>query len=524
MLPRSGRKCSEQQKDVCCPHLLQLCDRRFTMIEDNKENKGHSSERGRVTLIFSLKNEVGELIKALKIFQENHVNLLHIESRKSNRRNSEFEILVDCDINREQLNDVFPLLKSHITMLSVDSPDQLTVKEDDNVYRRRRKYFAELAMNYKHGDPIPKIEFTEEEIKTWGTIFRELNKLYPTHACREYLRNLPLLSKYCDYREDNIPQLEDVSNFLKECTGFSIRPVAGYLSPRDFLSGLAFRVFHCTQYVRHSSDPLYTPEPSGCKHDADILLQCYFFTVEFGLCKQDGQLRVFGAGLLSSISELKHAISGHAKVKPFDPKVACKQECLITTFQDVYFVSESFEDAKQKMSIGMDFGSPFHIEGDSLSLDTRGEGLGPIPKDMTDSEDSPMGICSGEQKGSGIDTGELYVWGRNKHGQLASLAAFLLLPQRIDARCFQDEKVTAVWSGWTHLVAQTETGKVFTWGRADYGQLGRRLESPEGQKPHKQDSQLTFWRPQSSVSLPLCCLTGAAKESEGVLAHKKLMA
>ncbi|KAM7330832.1 hypothetical protein ACRRTK_010021 [Alexandromys fortis] len=361
---------------------------RHTMIED-KENKDRSSERSRVTLILSLKNEVGGLIKALKIFQEKHVNLLHIESRKSNRRNSELEIFVDCDISREQLNDIFPLLKSHTTVLSVDSPDQLAGKEDvletvpwfpkkisdldfcanrvlmygseldadhpgfkDNVYRRRRKYFAELAMNYKHGDPIPKIEFTEEEIKTWGTIFRELNKLYPTHACKEFLRNLPLLSKCCGYREDNIPQLEDVSNFLKESTGFSIRPVAGYLSPRDFLSGLAFRVFHCTQYVRHSSDPLYTPEPvrcSGCERDVGILLQCYFFTVEFGLCKQDGQLRVFGAGLLSSISELKHALSGRAKVKPFDPKVACKQECLITTFQDVYFVSESFEDAKEKM-------------------------------------------------------------------------------------------------------------------------------------------------------------------------------
>lgn len=62
--------------------------------------------------------------------QENHVNLLHIESRKSKRRNSEFEIFVDCDINREQLNDIFPLLKSHTTVLSVDSTDQLSEKED----------------------------------------------------------------------------------------------------------------------------------------------------------------------------------------------------------------------------------------------------------------------------------------------------------------------------------------------------------------------------------------------------------
>lgn len=124
-------------------------------------------------------------------------------------------------------------------------------------------------------------------------------------------------------------------------------------------------------------------------------------------------------------------------------------------------------------------------------------------------------VAGSDHSAALTDTGELYVWGRNKHGQLASLAAFLLLPQRIDARCFQNEKLTAVWSGWTHLVAQTETGKVFTWGRADYGQLGQRLESPDGRKPHKLDSSLAFWRLQSSVPLPLHCLTGAAKISCG---------
>ncbi|XP_062402907.1 tryptophan 5-hydroxylase 1a [Sardina pilchardus] len=407
---------NNEMNKVAFPKIDENKDNKTDNETDNKtDNKTASTERSRAAIVFSLKNEVGGLVKALKLFQENHVNLVHIESRKSKRRNSEFEIFVDCDSNHEQLNEIIQLLKSHVNVVDMDNS---TLREEDvdmenvpwfpkkisdldkcanrvlmygsdldadhpgfkdNVYRKRRKDFADLAMGYKHGDPIPRIEFTEEEVRTWSVVFRELNKLYPTHACREYLKNLPLLTKHCQYREDNIPQLEDVSRFLRERTGFTIRPVAGYLSPRDFLAGLAFRVFHCTQYVRHSSDPLYTPEPDTCHEllghvpllaepsfaqfsqeiglaslgasddSVQKLATCYFFTVEFGLCKQEGKLRAYGAGLLSSISELKHALSGNARITPFDPNVTCNQECLITTFQDVYFVSDSFEEAKVKM-------------------------------------------------------------------------------------------------------------------------------------------------------------------------------
>lgn len=97
-----------------------------------------------------------------------------------------------------------------------------------------------------------------------GVVFRTLQKLYITYAVPEYMENWPQLVKYCGYREDNLPQLQDINVFLKRKTGFQLRPVAGYLTPRDFLSGLAFRVFHCTQYIRHSSDPFYTPEPDCC--------------------------------------------------------------------------------------------------------------------------------------------------------------------------------------------------------------------------------------------------------------------
>ncbi|XP_029453483.1 tryptophan 5-hydroxylase 2 isoform X2 [Rhinatrema bivittatum] len=427
--------------------ILQLNKANFGKIDEKRGgSRGETSvEGGKTALVFSLKNEVGGLVKTLRLFQEKHINMLHIESRKSKRRNSEVEIFVDCECSKREFKELLQLLKLQVDIISLSPAEQTWAEAEeledvpwfprkiseldrcshrvlmygseldadhpgfkDNVYRQRRKYFVDVAMSYKYGQPIPRIEYTAEEIKTWGTVFRELTKLYPTHACREYLKNLPLLTKYCGYREDNVPQLEDVSSFLKERSGFMVRPVAGYLSPRDFLAGLAYRVFHCTQYVRHGSDPLYTPEPDTCHEllghvplladpkfaqfsqeiglaslgasDEDVqkLATCYFFTIEFGLCKQEGQLRAYGAGLLSSIGELKHALSDKAKVKSFDPKTTCVQECLITTFQEAYFVSESFEEAKEKMrdfakSINRPFSVYFNPYTQSIEIlkDTR---------------------------------------------------------------------------------------------------------------------------------------------------------
>ncbi|XP_023406574.2 secretion-regulating guanine nucleotide exchange factor isoform X4 [Loxodonta africana] len=124
-------------------------------------------------------------------------------------------------------------------------------------------------------------------------------------------------------------------------------------------------------------------------------------------------------------------------------------------------------------------------------------------------------LAGSDHSASLTDAGELYVWGSNKHGQLSAQAAFLPVPQKIEVHCFQNEKVTAVWSGWTHLVAQTETGKVFTWGRADYGQLGRKLEAHEGWKQEKQESSLPCLKPRNSVPSSLHCLTGAIEVSCG---------
>ena len=382
-----------------------------------------------VIILFSMKEEVGALSAALKILSDNGVNLNHIESRSSKRFPNEYEFIMEIDTTTGNVDEALNCLRDctqYMTIISRDKDrsdsksvpwfpgkrrdlDQfanqiLSYGEEldadhpgftDPVYRKRRKYFADIAFNYKHGQPIPRIEYTEDEINTWRTVYNELIKLYPTHACKEHNHIFKLMIENCNYGPDSIPQLEDVSNFLRDATGFILRPVAGLLSSRDFLAGLAFRVFHSTQYIRHSSRPLYTPEPDVChemlghaplfadpsfaRFSQEIglaslgapdeyiqkLATCYWFTVEFGLCKQNGKVKAYGAGLLSSYGELEYALSSTPKVLPFDPPVTGEQEYPITEYQPVYFLAESFEDAQYKLrEFALTIPRPFSIRYD----------------------------------------------------------------------------------------------------------------------------------------------------------------
>lgn len=75
----------------------------------------------------------------------------------------------------------------------------------------------------------------------------------------------------------------------------------------------------------------------------------YWFSIEFGLVKEGGFLKAYGAGLLSSFGELQNSLSGKPEYRPFDPKVTGLQEYPITRYQPVLYVADSFARASEQL-------------------------------------------------------------------------------------------------------------------------------------------------------------------------------
>ncbi len=377
----------------------------------------------RLSLLVALEDRPGALETALHAFTAAGVNLTHIESRPA--RGASFDFFVDCEGDRndpavrqaiaaleplaEKLlildRQEVPWFPRHVSELdllashTLDAGAELTADHPgfkDADYRQSRARIDALARSYRHGAPLPEPDYSAEETSTWRTVYRRLRELHAAHACSAYEGVIAELEAEAGFGAETIPRFAVVSDFLQERTGFRLRPVSGLLGPREFLAGLAFRVFFATQYVRHHSRPLYTPEPDVCHElighapmfadaafadfsqeiglaslgasDQDIerLARCYWYSVEFGLLLEGEALKAYGAGLLSSFGELEHACGvgearGLPEYLPWDPAEAADRPYAITEYQDAYFVAPSLQLAKRRMrSFCRDLPRPFY--------------------------------------------------------------------------------------------------------------------------------------------------------------------
>ncbi|GLH03658.1 Tyrosine 3-monooxygenase [Gryllus bimaculatus] len=359
-------------------------------------------------LVLRLRDGVGALARILKTIENFKGSVTHVETRAAKGTGARADALVRVDISRQQLLLLLRALRQSAALASValladthvsikdpwfprhaselDNCNHLMTKYEpeldmnhpgfaDKVYRERRKMIADIAFAFKHGDPIPTIEYTAAETATWRVVFNNTVDLLPKYACAEYRRVFGMLEEANIFTPDRIPQLEEMSSFLNRHTGFRLRPAAGLLTARDFLASLAFRIFQSTQYVRHTSSPHHTPEPD-CIHEMighmPLLADPKFaqFSQEIGLASlgaSDAEIEklstAYGAGLLSSTRELLHAVSDKPEHRPFEPALTAIQPYQDQEVQPIYYVAESFEDAKDKfrrwVSTGMS--RPFEV-------------------------------------------------------------------------------------------------------------------------------------------------------------------
>jgi phenylalanine-4-hydroxylase len=244
----------------------------------------------------------------------------------------------------------------------------------DSEYRARRNRIAEIALSYRPGAPIPDAPYTAEEHEVWRTISKALAPAHQEHACAEYLECV----KRLELPQDRIPQLREVSDRVERISGFRLEPVAGLVEPRVFLESLANGVFLSTQYIRHHSAPLYTPEPdvaheiighavtlasprlaelnrlvghvvkrTPSTEALERLARVYWFTIEFGVLREDGKVKAYGTGLLSSAGELE--AMHKAELRPLDLEAAARQDFDPTSFQPILFCAASFDAMYQSL-------------------------------------------------------------------------------------------------------------------------------------------------------------------------------
>ena len=258
----------------------------------------------------------------------------------------------------------------------------------DVAYIERRRDLFHLTRKHrleKLGPPV--VAYTPEETRVWRTVTPELDALHQKYACSIYLKGKRDLA----IKQDEIPQLRSISERLEKETNIHLVPAEGALPYRTFYEYIAERGFPVTQFIRHGSRPEFTPEPDmihDCLgHVPPLMNQDYaelltligkaaattphgdqvlalkrfsWFSIEFGLIEEQGEIKVFGAGILSSTGEIPHSLfSPKATRQPFVTDVVINTDYDPSQMQVDFFIAPSMVFLRRELeSLVRKFGIP----------------------------------------------------------------------------------------------------------------------------------------------------------------------
>ena len=212
--------------------------------------------------------------------------------------------------------------------------------------------------------------YTAADHDTYRRLYERQAALLPGLACDEFIAALPSLGI-----KDRIPRFEEINERLYKATRWEIVGVPGLIPEVPFFTLLANRKFPVTDWIRKPEEFDYIVEPDifhdlfghvpllfnpvfadyvqrygqgGLKANdlnaCELLSRLYWYTIEFGLIRQQNGLRAYGAGILSSSGELRYSVTSPQPLRvPLALERTMRTRYKIDSFQQTYFVIDSFE-------------------------------------------------------------------------------------------------------------------------------------------------------------------------------------
>ena len=216
--------------------------------------------------------------------------------------------------------------------------------------------------------------YTEADHEIYRRLYKRQSAVLRGLACDEFIAALPSLG-HENGNVHRIPRFDDINERLFKATGWEVVAVPGLIPEVSFFTLLANRKFPVTDWIRTPAEFDYIVEPDifhdlfghvpllfnpvfadhmqaygvgGLKAHGlgacEQLSRLYWYTIEFGLIRQRGEIRAYGAGILSSASELAYAVASPAPHRmPLELLRAMRTRYKIDSFQESYFVIESFQ-------------------------------------------------------------------------------------------------------------------------------------------------------------------------------------
>jgi len=218
--------------------------------------------------------------------------------------------------------------------------------------------------------------YTPAEHDRWDQLFKRSQAILRNRACDEFVAMIERL----ELSQSGIPDMEKLSDRLAKLTGWRVVPVIELVPDDVFFSHLANRRFPAGAFIRSEAEMDYLQEPDVF-HDifghvpllanpvyADFmqaygqggnralalgrlanLARLYWYTIEFGLIRTAAGLRIFGAGIMSSVGESVFALESYSPNRiAFNLERVMRTKYVIDDFQQTYFVIDSFEKLLQE--------------------------------------------------------------------------------------------------------------------------------------------------------------------------------